>query len=159
LGDTVAFLPEGVALAGENTVRIRGNVMIPGVYQFHQKAAFETVTKLTLSGYRAVSQEKACTDYDIQTGDVVEIKQNNEKYIEITKKKMSVREKMILGIPLDLNQLSLDEWEKLPGIGPVTAEKIIVDRQKNGDYGSVSDLRRVSGVGNEKIRQLESLFK
>jgi competence protein ComEA len=159
LGDTVAFLPEGVALAGEKTVRIRGNVMIPGVYQFHQETEFETVTKLTLGGYHEVSPEKAFTDYDIQTGDVVEITQINDKYIEITKEKMTVREKMILGIPLDLNQLSVDDWEKLPGIGPVTAEKIFVDRQKNGDYSSLSDLRRVSGVGNEKIKQLESLFK
>jgi competence protein ComEA len=159
LGDSVAFLPEGTAVEGKETIRIRGIVMNPGVYQYNHGAELETVTKMTLGGVCAGSRENSFADYDIQTGDVVEITQKDGNHLEINKETMTVREKMILGMSLDPNQLSVDDWEKLPGIGPVTAQKIIADRQKNGGFSSISDLKRVSGIGNEKIKQLERLFK
>ena len=56
--------------------------------------------------------------------------------------------------PLDLNQVTADELERLPGIGPVTAARIIVDREDNGPYGSVDALQRVKGVGPKTVERL-----
>ncbi len=159
MGDTMAFLPEGTAPAGSITIRMRGSIVNPGVYQFNHGAELETVMKMTLAGVRASSREKSHADHEIQTGDVVQITQSDGNHIEINKEKMAVREKIILGLSLDLNQMTADDWEKLPGIGPVTAEKIVADRQKNGGFCSVSDLKRVSGIGDAKIKQLDHLFK
>jgi competence protein ComEA len=49
--------------------------------------------------------------------------------------------------PLDLNSATASELEGLPGIGPVLAARIVVDRAENGAYGEVADLARVEGVG------------
>jgi competence protein ComEA len=159
MGDDVAFLPDGTARVGKETIRIRGSIMNPGVYQIYHGAELKTVMKMTLGGVREGSWEKALTDSDIQTGDVLEITQRDGHHLEINKKNMTVREKMILGISLDPNQLTAEDWEKLPGIGSVTAEKIVADRQNNGGFSSVIDLKRVSGIGDAKIKQLEHLFK
>jgi competence protein ComEA len=71
---------------------------------------------------------------------------------------MPVNEKIILGIPLDINRMDAEDWDSLPGIGPVMALRILSDRQINGDYRSVSDLQRVPGTGKNKIKQLEKFF-
>ena len=57
---------------------------------------------------------------------------------------------------LDLNQAGEGELETLPGIGPVTARKIIEYRGQN-PFRSVDDLERVSGIGPKKMAALRSL--
>lgn len=56
--------------------------------------------------------------------------------------------------PIDLNTASAGELETLPGIGPVFAARIIVDRDENGPYASVFDLQRVPGVGAQLVESL-----
>ena len=71
---------------------------------------------------------------------------------------MQVRERIILGIPLDPNRMNIEDWDVLPGIGPVLAERIVHDRQLNGDFTSFSDLKRVPGLGEIKVQKLASYF-
>jgi competence protein ComEA len=158
-GDVVAFLPDGTSSAGKETIRIRGSIKNSGVYQLCRSADFETVMKMTISEVQPGSREKTLSGYNIHTGDVIEVAQKEGKHIEIKKERMTVREKMILGISLDPNQMTVSDWEKLPGIGPVTAEKIVADRQKNGGFYSVKDLKRVPGIGDAKVKQLDHFFE
>jgi competence protein ComEA len=59
--------------------------------------------------------------------------------------------------PLDLNTASATELETLPGIGPVTAAKIVEDRERNGPFASVDELVRVSGIGEKKLEAVQDL--
>lgn len=43
---------------------------------------------------------------------------------------------------------------ELPGIGEVTARRIVEDREANGPFSSVDDLTRVNGVGPAKLEAL-----
>ncbi|MBC7462473.1 MAG: ComEA family DNA-binding protein, partial [Thermoleophilia bacterium] len=49
------------------------------------------------------------------------------------------------------------DFDTLPGIGPVTAAKIVADRAKNGAFASVDDLDRVPGIGPAMVEQLREL--
>jgi competence protein ComEA len=51
-----------------------------------------------------------------------------------------------------------DDWQALPGIGPKLAERIEVDRQKNGEFASLEDLKRVSGIGKKRIEAWRIFF-
>lgn len=59
--------------------------------------------------------------------------------------------------PLDLNTATLEQLEALPGIGPVTAQKILDYRQQHGAFHSVDELQGVSGIGPAHMAQLKGL--
>jgi len=60
---------------------------------------------------------------------------------------------------ININTADAALLETLPGIGPSTSAKIIADRSANGPYRSVSDLTRVSGIGEKKIEALLGLIE
>lgn len=60
---------------------------------------------------------------------------------------------------IDLNTATADELDKLPGIGPATAEAIIRHRETHGRFRSVTELLEVRGIGEAKLAQLRPLVK
>lgn len=61
------------------------------------------------------------------------------------------------GAPVDLNSATAEQLDTLPGIGPVTAEKIVVYRQQHGPFTSVAGLDAISGIGPARIKDLQGL--
>ena len=59
--------------------------------------------------------------------------------------------------PIDLDQASAEEIEKLPGIGPALAKRIVKDREANGPFGCPAALDRVKGVGPALLARIDSL--
>ncbi|GMQ79392.1 MAG: hypothetical protein BMS9Abin02_1980 [Anaerolineae bacterium] len=58
---------------------------------------------------------------------------------------------------VNINTATIEELEKLPGIGPVTAQKIIDYRQTNGLFQDIEALMNVSGIGPGKFEQIQDL--
>jgi len=56
--------------------------------------------------------------------------------------------------PLDVNLASAAELERLPGVGPALAARIVEARARDGPFASVDDLRRVRGVGGATLERL-----
>jgi competence protein ComEA len=59
--------------------------------------------------------------------------------------------------PLDLNTATAEQLDSLPGIGPVTAQKILDYRQEHGAFHSVAELEGVPGIGPGRLSQLKGL--
>ncbi|RCW40845.1 competence protein ComEA [Halopolyspora algeriensis] len=60
---------------------------------------------------------------------------------------------------LDLNSASQEALEELPGVGPVTAERIVRWRREHGRFDSVEQLRDVSGIGEVRLSRLQELVR
>jgi len=61
------------------------------------------------------------------------------------------------GAKVSLANATVDQLDELPGIGPVTAQKIVDWRSTHGPFRSVDDLDAVPGIGPARIEQLRDL--
>jgi competence protein ComEA len=66
----------------------------------------------------------------------------------------SASRKQLPSQPLDINSASREDLLRLPGIGPVLAERILTEREQHGPFSSVEDLRRVRGIGPRTLEKL-----
>jgi len=62
-----------------------------------------------------------------------------------------------IGPKLSLGNATAEELDELPGVGPVTAQKILDYRSQHGPFRSVEDLDAVPGIGPARIEQLRDL--
>jgi competence ComEA-like helix-hairpin-helix protein len=56
--------------------------------------------------------------------------------------------------PVNINSASAEELQTVPGIGPVTAEKILKMRKSNGAFKSVDDLLAIRGLGPKRLEKM-----
>lgn len=56
---------------------------------------------------------------------------------------------------VNINHATVEELEKLTGIGQATANKIINYREEYGDFKSIEELKNVNGIGDKKYEQIK----
>ncbi|MFI0962069.1 helix-hairpin-helix domain-containing protein [Streptomyces sp. NPDC021080] len=61
--------------------------------------------------------------------------------------------------PIPLNTATVDQFDSLPGVGPVLARHIIDYRTAHGGFRSVDELREVSGIGDRRFADLRKLVR
>lgn len=62
---------------------------------------------------------------------------------------------VVPGQPVSLNNATVDQLDELDGVGPATAQKILDYRKEHGGFGSVEDLKQVSGIGPKRFDALK----
>jgi competence protein ComEA len=60
---------------------------------------------------------------------------------------------------IDLNRAEACELDLLPGIGPVRAKQIVRYREKRGPFHQLEDLRKVPGMGRDRVEKLRGLVR
>ena len=61
------------------------------------------------------------------------------------------------GAKIDLNIATLADLDTLPGVGPVTAQRILDWRSQHGRFTSVDQLREIEGIGETRFARLKDL--
>lgn len=62
-------------------------------------------------------------------------------------------------VPVSLNTATADQFDALPGVGPVLAQHIIDYRTRHGGFRSVDELRQVNGIGARRFADLRNLVR
>ena len=68
--------------------------------------------------------------------------------------KIIASERLALGMPLDINQVTEDELLLITGIGQATAEKILDLRQKLGRFRDIKQLMEIKGIKEKKLAEI-----
>jgi competence protein ComEA len=59
--------------------------------------------------------------------------------------------------PVHLHTATLEQLDALPGVGPVTAQKILDYRQQHGAFSSLDELDAIPGIGPARLEQLREV--
>jgi len=66
----------------------------------------------------------------------------------------SCQERLLLGLPVDVNTADEQQLQQLPGIGPALSRAIVQERTQRGPFPSLDALQRVSGIGPRNLETL-----
>lgn len=135
-----------------------GGDLKPGVYQFNDGMAVSDVIKLTgLPAIENLTVDPAMSKL-LRNGESLRLIRKDRKTSLLDQGWMKASHRLALAIPLHPDRMSTHDWTVLPGIGETLANRIEIDRQKNGDYGRLDALTRVKGIGIKRVNSWREFF-
>lgn len=151
-----AFLPCGQDFY---YVEITGDGLESGVHQFYDALPLRDVIKMTIPSFEGSLIVEPAWMAPLSAGEKLEIFRKEQQIRVLRRSWMSATHRVAMAIPLHPDQMSVEDWAFLPGIGATLAERIEIDRQKNGEFGRLDALIRVKGVGKKHLGRWEEFFE
>lgn len=149
---------EGNQNTKEIVVYINGEVKKPGVYRLSDASIMEDLLKASGGLTENADTDRLKTELNLaqklKEGDHIYIGSKNDS------NKPSQAGPSTLGIgnnkeKVNINRASKEELKSIPGIGDVTAQNIIDYREKNGDFKSLEDLKKIQRIGDKTLNKLK----
>jgi len=148
-----------VSSSSRGFVRVSGDVRHAGMYPISANTMTIDVIKMAepiLPAWAGSSGLDASAP--LTTGMALHVTARPNGTLQVVISQMAVNERLVMGIPLDINSMSESDFDKVPGIGPMMARKIVAYRQKSGGKMTVADLLLIEGIGDKKYNHLLKYF-
>jgi competence protein ComEA len=155
IGSPPAFLPSEQEFVH---VELSGPGLESGVYQFYDGLTPQGVINLTDLSLADNSANISAWIRPLKNGESLKLIKKDQKIASLRRGWMPASHRIVMGIPLHPDQMSRNDWIALPGAGPVLADRIENDRQKNGEFGSYAALARVNGIGKKRLAGWKKFF-
>ena len=136
-------------------VDVQGEVKNPGVYHLPSNSRVNDAIKAAGGPNQSADLSYVNQARMVKDGEQIYVEKKLTNSTSITVRRNSTA---ISGI-LSINRASAKELEKLPGIGPVLASRIIEYRKSNGNFQSIDDLRKVQGIGASTLEKFRSKIR
>ncbi len=141
------------------SVKVSGDVLYSGIYQVPANTVAESVINMAVPNcppkQHLINRSAAS---NLSNGSAVKVAAQPDGSFLLTLGRMTVPELMVLGIPLDISTMNEADFDRLPGIGPALAKRIVMYRQNNGGILRVDDLPSVEGIGEKKFKMIKVFF-
>ncbi|MBO4364945.1 MAG: ComEA family DNA-binding protein [Eggerthellaceae bacterium] len=150
---------EGVAV-----VFVSGSVLQPGVYELGEHARVQEAVDAAGGFSEDASTDSVNLARIVQDGEQIDIPSLEDVANGIAPLSTQTISTDGGATPsqesglVNVNTADAAQLEGLPGIGEVTAGKIISSREQDGAFASKEDIMRVSGIGQKKFEAIEDLI-
>lgn len=134
-------------------INVAGKVKSPGVYQLPPGSRVIDAIEAAGNHLKGVDISDINLARLLVDGEQILVGENR---LQSSK---SVARKITVDNPLDINRATLAQLDTLPGIGPVTAQRIIDYRNKVGRINALDELKKISGLGGAKFEEIKSLLR
>ena len=129
-----------------------------GIHQFIDGTVRRDVIKLTDLGLLPSLDSSPDLNKDLIDGERIDLEIKNTMIEGLRVSWMSAGKRVAAGVPLHPDRMNERDWQLLPGIGESMAQRIEINRQKYGDFGSFSALARVPGIGKKRLNAWNQYF-
>ena len=135
-------------------IDVQGEVKTPGVYELPINSRVNDAIKSAGGANKSADLSYLNQARILKDGEQIYVEK--KVYASVgTNRKSSTPFNSILNI----NRATAKELDKLPGIGPVIAGRIIEFRKVNGAFQSIDDLRKVQGIGASTLEKFKSKIR
>lgn len=145
---------------GENiVVYVNGEIKNPGVYTLKENSRVENVIKAAGGFTEKADKEKINLAKKLKDEDYilidkkVDASSNNSISNEEIKSKGEGSSKKSQKV--NLNTAAKEELKTIPGVGDVTAQRIIDYREENGSFSSIEELKNVERIGDKTFEKIK----
>ena len=140
------LVPETPAVAPRLVVHVAGAVKRPGLYRLAEgKRVADAVAR---AGGATAPADTAAINLAAPLADGMQV---------LVPRRGPAAAGKQPGGRVSLGSATLAELDALPGVGPVTAQKILDFRTQHGGFRSVDDLDAIPGIGPARIEQLRDV--
>ena len=140
------LVAEPAAAAPKLVIHVAGAVRRPGLYRLAEgKRVADAVAR---AGGATAPADTAAINLAAPLADGMQV---------VVPRKLPGGSAPAAGGRVSLSSATAAELDELPGIGPVTAQKILDYRAQHGGFRSVDDLDAIPGIGPARIEQLRDV--
>ncbi|PKN76731.1 MAG: hypothetical protein CVU52_03455 [Deltaproteobacteria bacterium HGW-Deltaproteobacteria-10] len=129
------------------TVSVQKKDMGEGVYFTIPGTTANQLLYLTGIGFRSFK------DFELENGMKLSI--DHDKAEKIAYSRIDNSRRLALGMPIDINWATKDDLILIPGIGEMTAQKIIALRTKKNRFTKIEELMGADGIKEKKLANLK----
>lgn len=147
-------LPAAAPAQAPLCVHVDGAVQAPGVY--HLAAGSRIMDAVEAAGGLAEGALTAAVNLaqPVQDGEQIVIPREEDRAAAASDAGVPSASAGMPAERININRATAAELTALNGVGEATAAKIVADREANGPFRTVEDLKRVSGIGDKKFEAL-----
>lgn len=150
---------------GNIVVYINGEVKSPGVYTLKENSRVENVIKAAGGFTEKADKEKINLAKKLKDEDYILINKkvdesnnninnsNNDISNEEVKSKTEASSKK--SDKVNLNTATKEELKTIPGVGDVTAQRIVDYREEKGSFSSIEELKNVERIGDKTFEKIK----
>lgn len=137
----------------EVVVYVSGGVNKPGVYKLSQGSRI--VDAVTLAGGFTPDADATKINLALHLKDEMQVNVPYAITSAVTGNSTPGAAANNYNDKISINTATAAELDKLPGIGPALAERIIQFRAANGPFSELTDIKKVPGIGEAKYNQFK----
>lgn len=134
-------------------VDVAGDVKTPGVYELPMNSRVNDAIKAAGGTNKSADLSYINQARVVKDGEQIFI---DKKASGTTS---TVRRSTAINGIININRATAKELDKLPGIGPVIAGRIIEYRKVNGFFATIDDLKKVQGIGASTLEKFKSKIR
>lgn len=133
-------------------IHVAGEVLHPGVYELPMGSIVQDAINAAGGFSGEASQDRINLAATLDDGQQVYVPEVSEP-APLSSNRVDTSEQ------ISINIASAPELERLPGIGPILAQRIVEYREQNGPYQRLEDLLEVEGIGLAKLESLQDYIQ
>ena len=142
-------------------VHVIGEIISPGLYELDEGARINDLILLAGGKTKKADLSKVNLAYQLSDGEKIYIPSISDEvstYIYNDAGENVLQDENTSSSKtgkININKATISDLEKISGIGPSLANKIINYRDSNGKFNSIDELKNVSGIGDKKYESIK----